>query len=110
MSAHQDRKTQNDKDRNYLVTLALEQKVKINDTFVHDEIPRACSGCPLYQICMKNLVPHRRYRIIEIKEGIRHECPKKLFNGTLVVVKVQEPPLLVTFPPKNTFKGINIKY
>ncbi len=99
-----------DGKKDYVVTLALEQKAKVGDAFIHDDIPRACTDCPLFQICMKNLIPHRRYQIIEVNDDVRHECPKKLFNGTMVVIKVKEPPLLVSFPPKNTFEGININY
>jgi uncharacterized protein (UPF0179 family) len=96
--------------KDYLVTLALEQNAQVGKEFVHDEIPGACKECPLYQICMKNLEKGRVYLIKEVNDNTRHECPKKLFPGEMVVVKVKEKPLLVTFPSSKTFEGMRLTY
>ena len=96
--------------KDYLVTLALEQNAQVGKEFVHDEIPGACKECPLYQICMKNLEKGRVYLIKEVNDNTRHECPKKLFPGEMVVVKVKEKPLLVTFPSSKTFEGMRLTF
>jgi uncharacterized protein (UPF0179 family) len=97
-------------DKEYLVTLALEPNAQVGKEFVHDEIPSACKECPLYQICMKNLEKGRHYLIVEVNDNIRHECPKKLFPGEMVVVKVKEKPLIVSFPGGKTFEGMRLTY
>ncbi|MBN2152877.1 MAG: UPF0179 family protein [Candidatus Lokiarchaeota archaeon] len=96
--------------KDYLVTLALERNAQVGKEFLHDEMPGACKECPLYQICMKNLLKGRVYVIQGIDDGVRHECPKKLFQGEMVVVKVKEKPLLVTFTSSKIFEGMRLTY
>ena len=97
-------------DKEYIVTLAIEDKAKKGYEFYNDEIPSNCRDCELYQICMKNLEPRRQYEIVEIKDTVRHQCPQGLFDGDLVVVKVKESPLLVSFPARKAFAGMLIKF
>jgi uncharacterized protein (UPF0179 family) len=97
-------------EKEYIVTLALESKAEPGYEFYHDGHSPACPTCDLFTICMKNLEPHRTYRITEVNEYVHHQCPKGLYEGDLVVVKVKEPPLLVSFPARGAFEGINIKF
>ena len=94
----------------HVVTLALEKNAVVGKEFVHDETPSACKECPLYQICMKNLEKGRVYLIKQVNDNIHHECPKKLFPGDMVVVKVKEKPLVVCLPSSKTFEGMRLTY
>ncbi|MEX2719124.1 MAG: UPF0179 family protein [Candidatus Sigynarchaeum springense] len=96
--------------KEYLVTLALERNAQIGKEFIHDETPDACINCPLYQICMKNLEKGRVYVIKDVNDNIKHECPRKLFPGEMVVVKVKEKPLIVSLPSGKTFEGMRLTY
>lgn len=96
--------------KDYVVTLALESKATMGSEFFNDEIPSACHDCPLYQICMKNLVPGRHYIIKEINDNVRHECPKNLFSGEMVVVKAKEKPLIISNPAGKAFEGLRLTF
>ncbi|NMC07061.1 MAG: hypothetical protein GYA24_17730 [Candidatus Lokiarchaeota archaeon] len=110
MSSYNRKKAPEAGKKDYLVSLALEQNAQVGKEFIHDEIPGACKECRLYQICMKNLEKGRVYIIKEVNDSTRHECPKKLFPGQMVVVKVKEKPLLVSFPSSKTFEGMRLTY
>lgn len=96
--------------KNYVVTLAMESKATIGAEFFNDEIPAACHDCPLYQICMKNLLPGRHYIIKEVNDNVRHECPKGVVLGEMVVVKVKERPLIISNPAGKAFEGLRLTY
>ncbi len=110
MSYNSRKKVPEQGTKGLLVTLSLATNAQVGKEFTHDEIPSVCKECPLYQICMKNLEKGRIYLIKEVNESTRHECPKKLFPGEMVVVKVKEKPLLVSFPSSKTFEGMRLTY
>nr|MDO8112137.1 UPF0179 family protein [Candidatus Sigynarchaeota archaeon] len=104
------KKQEETKKADYIVTLALENKSEVGKEFYHEEIPAACNDCPLFQICMKNLIRGRHYTIIEVNDSVRHACPKNLFPGEMIVVKVREKPLIVSFPAGKTFEGMKLTF
>lgn len=97
-------------DREYVVTLSLESKATVGSKFFHDGHPTECDGCPLFQICMKNLVTGRQYTVIEVNESVHHRCPRQLFTEDLVVVKVREPPLVLAFGGSMAFPGMRLRF
>ena len=96
--------------KDYVVTLALESKADVGTKFFHDGHPDACETCPLFQICMKNLVADRHYTIVKVNESMRHACPRALFDEKLVVVRAREPPLLASFNMNKTFPGMLLRF
>jgi uncharacterized protein (UPF0179 family) len=96
--------------KDYVVTLASESEAKVGHEFHHEKVPRECGGCELFQICMKNLSNNRFYQIIEVNDGVRHKCPKGLQDEDLMVIKVKECPLEITYPSRKAFEGILVKY
>ncbi|HME52242.1 MAG TPA: UPF0179 family protein [Candidatus Lokiarchaeia archaeon] len=107
---HPRKKIATPEKKDYVVTLSLESKATVGSEFFNDEIPSTCHDCPLYQICMKNLVPGRHYIIKEVNDNVRHECPKNLVSGEMVVVKVKERPLIIANPAGKAFEGLRLTF
>ncbi|MHA1684062.1 MAG: UPF0179 family protein [Promethearchaeota archaeon] len=101
-------KTSKTSKKSYIVTLALEANARKGSEFFHEKVPVTCKSCKLSQICMGNLEIGREYRIMEVNEMIRHPCP--LYGKDLLVVKVMEKPLIVSFPGRKCFAGVMIKF
>jgi uncharacterized protein (UPF0179 family) len=41
---------------------------------------------------------------------VRHECPKNVVPGEMVVVKVKERPLIISNPAGKAFEGMRLTY
>ena len=88
-------------------TLIGVKLAKVGEEFIFLGAARECEDCKLRSTCM-NLEEGRRYRIEEVKEDVRHDCP--LHDGGVCVIRVVEPPITVAIEARKAFEGSKIVF
>ena len=68
------------------VTLIDKRVAKEGYAFIHYGAAEECGGCRLSRVCVENLEPGRRYRIVAVREQT-HACA---LCGEAAVVEVEE--------------------
>ncbi len=90
-----------------IVTLIGEKLAKEGEEFVFLGMANKCEECRLKKACA-NLEIGRRYRVVKIREDIRHEC--YVHEGGVSVVEVIEPPIKAIVDAKYAVKGSKIVF
>ncbi|MGC1121011.1 MAG: UPF0179 family protein [Candidatus Methanofastidiosia archaeon] len=90
-----------------MITLVPSAIARKGYTFIHQgETPKECRKCRLKNTCIDNLEKGRRYTIVEAKR-IQHACN---MGGTVTVVEVSEPEIVLFIESKLAFKGMSVVY
>lgn len=90
-----------------MITLVSSTIARKGYTFIHEgETPKECKKCKLKATCIDNLERGRRYTITDVKP-IEHSC---LLAGTVTVVKVSEPEIVMFLDSKLSFEGMSVVY
>ena len=90
-----------------MITLVSSSIARKGYTFIHEgETPRECEKCRFRNTCIDNLEKGRRYTIVDVRK-IKHPC---LLGGTVTVVDVSEPEIVLFLDSKLTFEGMSIVY
>ncbi len=90
-----------------MITLVSSAIAKKGYTFIHEgETPRECKACRLKSTCIDNLERGRRYTIVGTR-SIRHPC---VLGGTVTVVEVSEPEIVLFVDSKLAFEGMSVVY
>ncbi len=88
-----------------VITLVGEKLAKPGLEFIYEGPAEPCKTCRLARVCVGNLEPGRRYRIVRVR-NIEHSCP--LHEGKVRVVEVVEPPVEVLVDPRTAIVGSKI--
>jgi len=90
-----------------MITLVSTTIAKEGFTFIHEgKIPTECKKCRFVQTCIYNLERGRRYTIIGVRK-MTHPC---LLGGTVTVVEVSEPEIIMFLESRLAFEGMSIPY
>jgi uncharacterized protein (UPF0179 family) len=90
-----------------MITLVPSAIAKKGYTFIHQgETPKKCKKCRLKMTCIENLERGRRYTVVAVKD-MNHPC---ILGGTVTVVEVSEPEIVLFLDSKIAFKGMSIVY
>jgi len=88
-----------------VVTLVGEKLAKPGVEFIYYGPADPCKTCRLARVCVGNLEPGRRYKVLRIR-NIEHSCP--LHEGKVRVVDVVEPAIEVAIDPRYAIVGSKI--
>ncbi len=88
-----------------IVTLIGEKLAKEGEEFIFLGMANKCDECRLKRVCA-NLELGRRYRVVKVREDIRHDC--YIHEGGVSVVEVIEPPIKAIVNAKHALKGSKI--
>lgn len=90
-----------------MITLVSTTLAKEGFTFIHEgKIPGECKKCRFVNTCICNLEQGRRYTIIGVRD-MTHPC---LLGGTVTVVEVSEPEIIMFLESRLAFKGMSVAY
>ncbi len=89
-----------------IVTLVTRSQAKPGMVFRVNIHPR-CFSCKVFDICVKRLRPGVPYRVLEVR-GKRHWCP--LVKDEMVVVVVEQLPMLVAVEGRYAMEGVKVRY
>lgn len=90
-----------------MITLVPSSIAKEGYTFIHTgETPAECKSCKKKLTCIENLEKERRYTIVAVKD-IEHPCN---IRGTVQVVEVSEPEIIMFVDSKLAFEGMSLVY
>lgn len=90
-----------------MITLVSSSIAKKGYTFIHEgETPKECEKCRLKATCIDNLERGRRYTITDVRK-IEHPC---LLGGTVTVVNVSEPEIVMFVDSRLAFEGMSVVY
>jgi len=90
-----------------IVTLIGEKQAKVGAEFIFNGAADKCSECRLKKSCA-NLEVGRRYRVENVREGIKHDC--YIHEDGVRVVEVMEPPIEVAIDAKYAMTGFKIVF
>ncbi|CAD55658.1 UPF0179 family protein [Pyrococcus abyssi] len=85
-----------------VITLVGEKLAKPGLEFIYYGPGEPCKTCRLARVCIGNLEPGRRYKVIKVR-NIEHPCP--LHEGKVRVVEVVEPAIEVLMEPRYAIAG-----
>jgi uncharacterized protein (UPF0179 family) len=85
-----------------VITLVGEKLAKPGLEFIYYGPAEPCKSCRLARVCVGNLEPGRRYKIVRVR-NIEHSCP--LHEGKVRVVEVVEPEIEILMDPRITIVG-----
>lgn len=88
-----------------VVTLVGEKLAKPGVEFIYYGPADPCKTCRLARVCVGNLEPGRRYKVLRIR-NIEHSCP--LHEGKVRVVDVIEPSIEVAVDPRYAIVGSRV--
>jgi len=88
-----------------VITLVGEKLAKPGLEFIYYGPAEPCKSCRLARVCVGNLEPGRRYKIVKVR-NIEHSCP--LHEGKVRVVEVVEPAIEVLVDPRLAIVGSKI--
>lgn len=88
------------------ITMVTEAQAKIGAVF-KAMINLRCVGCPFYKVCAGTLRPGGRYKVKTIRRKA-HTCP--LLNERMIVIEVEEMPMLLTVESKLAVEGLTFRY
>ncbi|WP_456367883.1 UPF0179 family protein [Thermococcus sp.] len=86
-----------------IITLVGEKLAKPGVEFIFYGPAEPCKTCRLAGVCIGNLEPGRRYRILRVKSMPSHSCP--IHEGKVRVVEVEEPSIEVAINPRMAVVG-----
>jgi uncharacterized protein (UPF0179 family) len=90
-----------------MITLVPSSIATEGYTFIHTgETPAECKSCKMKLTCIDNLEKGRRYTIVTVKD-IKHPCN---MGGTVQVVEVSEPEIIMFVDSKLAFEGMSLVY
>lgn len=85
-----------------VITLVGEKLAKPGLEFIYYGPAEPCKSCRLARVCVGNLEPGRRYKIVRVR-NIEHSCP--LHEGKVRVVEVVEPAIEILMDPRTAIVG-----
>jgi len=88
-----------------VITLVGEKLAKPGVEFIYYGPAEPCKSCRLARVCVGNLEPGRRYKIVKVR-NIEHSCP--LHEGKVRVVEVVEPAVEILMDPRMAIVGSKI--
>ncbi|MDV3103574.1 UPF0179 family protein [Thermococcus waiotapuensis] len=88
-----------------VITLVGEKLAKPGLEFIYYGPSEPCKSCRLARVCVGNLEPGRRYRIVRVR-NIEHSCP--LHEGKVRVVEVVEPAIEILVDPRSAIVGSKV--
>jgi uncharacterized protein (UPF0179 family) len=93
-----------------IITLVGEKLAKPGMEFIFCGPAEPCKTCKLAGVCVGNLEPGRRYKILRVRSMPSHSCP--LHEGKVRVVEVVEPSIEVAIEPRLAIVGsiIQLKF
>ncbi len=77
--------------------------------FIYYGPAEPCKTCKLAGVCVGNLEPGRRYKILRVRSMPSHSCPPLHEGGKVRVVEVVEPSIEVAVEPRLAIAGSVIK-
>ncbi|MEO2151813.1 MAG: UPF0179 family protein [Thermococcus sp.] len=86
-----------------IITLVGEKLAKPGVEFIFYGPAEPCKTCKLAGVCVGNLEPGRRYKILRVRSMPSHSCP--LHEGKVRVVEVVEPSVEVAIEPRLAIVG-----
>ncbi|WCN28803.1 UPF0179 family protein [Thermococcus kodakarensis] len=86
-----------------IITLVGEKLAKPGVEFIFYGPAEPCKTCKLAGVCVGNLEPGRRYKILRVRSMPSHSCP--LHEGKVRVVEVVEPSIEVAIEPRLAVVG-----
>lgn len=86
-----------------IITLVGEKLAKPGVEFIFYGPAEPCKTCKLAGVCVGNLEPGRRYKILRVRSMPSHSCP--LHEGKVRVVEVVEPSIEVAIEPRLAIVG-----
>ncbi len=90
-----------------MITLVSSAIARKGYTFIHEgETPKECKECRFKPTCIDNLERGRRYTIVDAR-NIQHPCQ---LGGTVTVVDVSEPEIVLFLDSKLAFEGMSVVY
>jgi uncharacterized protein (UPF0179 family) len=90
-----------------IITLVGEKLARPGVEFIYYGPAEPCKTCKLAGVCVGNLEPGRRYKILRVRSMPSHSCP--LHEGKVRVVEVVEPSIEVAIEPRLAIAGSVIK-
>ncbi len=90
-----------------IITLVGEKLARPGVEFIYYGPAEPCKTCKLAGVCVGNLEPGRRYKILRVRSMPSHSCP--LHEGKVRVVEVVEPSIDVAIEPRLAIAGSVIK-
>jgi len=90
-----------------IITLVGEKLAKPGMEFIYYGPAEPCKTCKLAGVCVGNLEPGRRYKILRVRSMPSHYCP--LHEGKARVVEVVEPSIEVAVEPRLAIPGSVIR-
>ncbi len=90
-----------------IVTLIGEKLAREGEEFIFLGMANKCDECRLKKACA-NLEVGRRYRVVKIREDIKHDC--YVHEGSVSVVEVIEPPIKAVIDARYAVKGSKIVF
>jgi len=93
-----------------IITLVGEKLARPGVEFIFYGPAEPCRTCKLAGVCVGNLEPGRRYKILRVRSMPSHSCP--LHEGKVRVVEVVEPSIEVAIEPRLAILGsiIQLKF
>jgi len=93
-----------------IITLVGEKLAKPGLEFIFYGPAEPCKTCKLAGVCVGNLEPGRRYKILRVRSMPSHSCP--LHEGKVRVVEVVEPSIEIAIEPRLAIVGsiIQLKF
>jgi len=90
-----------------IITLVGEKLARPGVEFIYYGPAEPCKTCKLAGVCVGNLEPGRRYKILRVRSMPSHSCP--LHEGKVRVVEVVEPSIEVALEPRVAIAGSVVK-
>lgn len=90
-----------------VVTLLGVKLARIGEEFVFIGGTSECEACKLKNTCL-NLEAGRKYRVVNRREGIQHECA--VHDSGVCPVEVVEAPIIAAIDARRAFAGSKISY
>lgn len=88
------------------ITMVTEAQAKVGAVFKAVINPK-CTKCQFYKVCGETLRSGGRYKVKAIRRKA-HVCP--LLNERMVVVEVEEMPVLLAVESKLAVEGLTFRY
>ncbi|MHC1631919.1 MAG: UPF0179 family protein [Methanotrichaceae archaeon] len=84
------------------ITLIGTKLARIGMEIIFNGPAQECENCKLRNSCT-NLEPGRRYRVLELRGDLIHECP--IHEDGVIAVEVTESPIIAAIDARKAFAG-----
>lgn len=71
--------------------------------------PRCPENCKYFTTCMKNLQPHKVYKIMEVMDR-ELECPENFHDEKMILVRVDHPLIEISLHNRDVYEGSVINF